>query len=31
VAKQWQTKLDNVLLCDDFSTNDVDKCVYTKF
>jgi len=28
--KQWHEKLDNVLLCDDFSTNDVDKCVYTK-
>jgi len=28
--KQWHEKLDNVLLCDGFSTNDVDKCVYTK-
>jgi len=23
--------LINVLFCDDFSTNGVDKCVYTKF
>jgi len=23
-------KLDNVLLCDDFSPNDADKCVYPK-
>ena len=28
--KQWHEKLDNVLLCNDFSNNDVDKCVYTK-
>jgi len=28
--KQWHEKLDNILLCDSFSTNDVDKCVYTK-
>ena len=28
--KQWHENLDNVLLCDGFSTNDVDKCVYTK-
>ena len=29
--KQWHEKLDNVLLCDGFSTNDVNKCAYTKF
>ena len=28
--KQLYEKLDNVLLYDDFSTNDVDKYVYTK-
>jgi len=28
--KHWHEKLDNVLLCDGFSTNDVDKCMYTK-
>jgi len=28
--KQWHEKFDNVLLCDGFSTNDFDKCVYTK-
>jgi len=28
--KQWHEKLDNVLLCDGFSTNEVDKCVYYK-
>ena len=28
--KQWHEKLDNVLLCDGFCTNDVDKFVYTK-
>jgi len=25
--KQWHEKLDNVLHCDDFSTNDPNKCV----
>ena len=28
--KQWHEKLDNVLLCEGFSTNDADKCVYTR-
>jgi len=28
--KQWHEIFDNVLLYDGFSTNDVDKCVYTK-
>jgi len=28
--KQWHEKLDNVLLWDDFSPNDVDNCVYSK-
>jgi len=28
--KQWHEKLDNVLLCDGFSPNDDDKCVYYK-
>jgi len=28
--KQWHEKLDNVLLCDGFSPNDADKCVYSK-
>ena len=28
--KQWHEKLDNVLLCDGFLPNDVDKCVYSK-
>jgi len=28
--KQWHEKLDNVLLCEGFSTNDVDKCVYSR-
>jgi len=28
--KEWHEKFDNVLLCDDFSTIDIDKCVYTK-
>jgi len=27
--KHQNNGLDNVLLCDDFSINDVDKCVYT--
>jgi len=29
--KQWHEKFDNVLLCEGFSTNDVDKCVYSRF
>jgi len=29
--KQWHKKFDNVLLCDDFSPNDADKYVYSKF
>ena len=28
--KQWHEKLDNVLLCEGFSTNDADKCVYSR-
>ena len=28
--KQWCEKLDNVLVCEGFSTNDVDKCVYSR-
>ena len=28
--KQWHEKLDNVLLCEDFSTTDVNKCVYSR-
>ena len=28
--KQWHEKLYNVLLCDGFSPNDVDKYVYSK-
>ena len=28
--KQWNEKLDSVLLCDGFLPNDVDKCVYSK-
>jgi len=31
VPKQWHEKLDNVLLCDGFSPNDADKCVYSKY
>jgi len=30
-TKTIHEKLDNDLLCDGFSTNDVDKCVYTKY
>ena len=29
-SKQWHEKLDNMLLCDGFSPNHVDKCVYSK-
>ena len=29
--KQWHEKLDSVLLCDGFSPNDADKCVFSKF
>jgi len=29
--KSGMKKLDNVLLCDGFSSNDADKCVYSKF
>jgi len=28
--KQWHEKLDNVLLCEGFSTNDANKCVYSR-
>ena len=28
--KQWHEKFDHVLMCDDFSFIEVDKCVYTK-
>jgi len=28
--KQWHEKLDNVLLCEGFSTNDADKCGYSR-
>ena len=28
--KQWHEKFDNVLLCEGFSTNDADKCVYSR-
>ena len=29
--KQWHKELNNVLLCEGFSTNDDDKCVYSRF
>jgi len=29
--KQWHEKLDNMLICDGFSPNDADKCVYSKY
>ena len=28
--KNWDAKLDNVLHCASFSTNDVDKCLYSR-